>query len=260
MVQTPTVEKWLPSHGCCIQGHHQVLDILLKHPYPPSIMKKYTDKTGVYEYELPFDVNAKDVSGTTIVKTMSLNRKFNIFFIGQTILYIAAYMGSLKMVELILKYRVKGKLLKSVETTTTVLSTTESITAKRRISDSIQALMSRLNVNLKADSATPAATNTQHNLSPVDVDVYCDHGTQTALHVAVKNKHFSIASLILTAGGNPNLTIYLNEEELSKLRTRTALDDQYIFTGSTVLVEAVRHRDMGIFFLYLFLLHPCSSF
>lgn len=162
---------------------------------------------------------------------------------GQTLLYIAAYMGSLKMVELILKYRVKGKMLKSNDSTP-ILSVAESITAKRRISDSIQALMSRLNVNLKADSSAPVA-NTMQSLSPVDVDVYCDHGTQTALHVAVKNKNFSIASLILSAGGNPNLTIYLNEEELSKLRSRTALDDQYVFTGSTVLVEAVRHRDMG---------------
>lgn len=163
---------------------------------------------------------------------------------GQTVLYIAAYMGSLKMVELVLKYRVKAKALKPMESTTTTTSVAESSTAKRRISDSIQALMSRLNVNLKSDSVTPASS-VQQNLCPVDVDIYCDHGTQTALHVAVKNKHFAIASLILTAGGNPNLTIYLNEEELSKLRSRTALDDQYVFTGSTVLVEAVRHRDMG---------------
>lgn len=230
LVQTPTVEKWFPSHGCCIQGHVQVLDLLLKYPYPSSIMKKYTDKTGNYEYELPFDINAKDVS-------------------GQTVLYIAAYMGNLKMVELILKYRVKGKTLKSNDQTTTVLSATESITAKKRISDSIQALMSRLNVNLKPDSATPAA-NIQQTLSPVDVDVYCDHGTQTALHAAVKSKHFAIASLILGAGANPNLTIYLNEEELSKLRSRTALDE-YVFTGSSVLVEAVRQRDMGMIDLLL---------
>jgi ankyrin repeat protein len=155
-------------------------------------------------------------------------------------------MGSLKMVEIILKYRVKGKMLKSCESTTQSLSGAESITAKKRISDSIHALMSRLNVNLKTDTATPAG-NVNQTLSPVDVDIYCDHGTQTALHIAVKNKNFAIASLILVAGGNPNLTIYLNEEELSKLRSRTALDE-YVFTGSTVLVEAVRHRDMGISF------------
>ena len=73
LVQTTTVEKWLPSHGCCIQGHYQVLDILLKHQYPSIIMKKYTDKTGVYEYELPFDINAKDVSGTVISMQHVLN-------------------------------------------------------------------------------------------------------------------------------------------------------------------------------------------
>lgn len=148
------------------------------------------------------------------------------------------------MVELVLKYRVKVKSFKSSESSTTTLSLAESNTTKRRISDSIQALMSRLNVNLKSNSSSPNS-NIQQSVSPVDVDIYCDHGTQTALHVAVKNKHFSIASLILAAGGNPNLTIYFNEEELSKLRSRTSLDDQYVFTGSTVLVEAVRHRDMG---------------
>ena len=157
------------------------------------------------------------------------------------------------MVELILKYRVKGKPIKSTKSNDLVPAqsappTSESIPAKRRISHSIQALMSRLNVSLKSDSG---ATNANPVLSPVEVDIYCDHGTQTALHIAVKNKHFGIASLILGAGSNPNLTIYLNEEELSKLRARSSLDDQYVFTGSSVLVESVRHRDMGTVFKFL---------
>ena len=32
-------------------------------------MQKYTDKNG-YEYELPFDINAKDVSGTLQIVTI----------------------------------------------------------------------------------------------------------------------------------------------------------------------------------------------
>ena len=153
------------------------------------------------------------------------------------------------MVELLLKYRVKGKSNK-VAGPSESANQTESLPAKKRISDSIQALMSRLNVNLKSD---PASAN-YNNINPVEVDAYCDHGTQTALHVAVKNKHFGIVSLLLNAGANPNLTIYFSEEELSKLRVRSALGDQYVFTGSTVLVEAVRHRDMGksdVIFQYL---------
>lgn len=63
LVQVPTVEKWLPSHGCAIQGNYNVLDLLLKYPYPPHIFQKYVDKSGQYEYEMPFDINAKDVSG-----------------------------------------------------------------------------------------------------------------------------------------------------------------------------------------------------
>ena len=183
------------------------------------------------------------------VRLLLAEGMMQIFILGQTVLYIAAYMGSLKMVELLLKYRVKGKLLKSTATgappsTAALTEPNSQSTNKKRISDSIQALMSRLNVNLKQD-----ASSTQQNVSPIEVDVYCDHDTQTALHIAVKNKHFGIASLLLNAGANPNLTIYLSEEEMSKIRNRTVLDDQYVFTkvftGSTVLVAAVRHRDMG---------------
>lgn len=66
LIQHTTAEKWLPTHACCLQGHYQILDLLLKFDYPSGILKKYTDKSGLFEYEMPFDVNAKDVSGNTI--------------------------------------------------------------------------------------------------------------------------------------------------------------------------------------------------
>ena len=152
---------------------------------------------------------------------------------------MATYIGNQKMVELLLKYRIKGQSNKISEEAEPVAES--AVPTKRRISDSIQALMSRLNVNLKADSSSGSF----QKINPVEVDVYCDHGTQTSLHVAVKNRNFAIASLLLNAGANPNLTIYFSEEELSKLRVRSTVDDYYVFTGSTVLVEAVRNRDMG---------------
>ena len=55
-----------------MQGHYNVLELLIKYPYPRRIMLKFTDKTGNYDYELPFDFNAKDVSGT-------FNSKLKIF-------------------------------------------------------------------------------------------------------------------------------------------------------------------------------------
>ena len=75
-------------------------------------------------------------------------------------------MGSSKMVELILKYRVKAKSLKApVSNNETSAATAENVPTKKRISDSIQALMSRLNVNLKSDSSL----SNSHNISPVEV-------------------------------------------------------------------------------------------
>jgi len=108
--------------------------------------------------------------------------QMNLFCVlkGQTVLYIAAYMGSLKMVELILKYRVKAKSLKTpVTNNETVSVVAENVPTKKRISDSIQALMSRLNVNLKSDSS---ASNS-HNISPVEVYTYpiCFHYLMIAL-------------------------------------------------------------------------------
>ena len=50
--------------------------------------------------------------------------------------------------------------------------------------------------------------------------------SETALHVAVKNKHHNIVSMLLTAGANTNLRIYLPEDEMARLA-----EDDYIFTG-----------------------------
>lgn len=50
--------------------------------------------------------------------------------------------------------------------------------------------------------------------------------TETALHIAVKNKHHSIVSMLLAAGANPNLRVYLPDDEMARLA-----EDEYIFTG-----------------------------
>lgn len=85
---------------------------------------------------------------------------------GQTILYMATIIGNQKMVELLLKYRVRGRSNKVTVAAETTPTTESAAPTKKRISNSIQALMSRLNVNLKADSNH--STNS-HSLSPVEV-------------------------------------------------------------------------------------------
>ena len=41
LVQQHTVERWLPMHACCINGHVHVMELLLKYPYPPHLMQKF---------------------------------------------------------------------------------------------------------------------------------------------------------------------------------------------------------------------------
>jgi ankyrin repeat protein len=52
------------------------------------------DPTGQWEYEMPFDLNMKDVT-------------------GQNVLYVASFLGNYKMVELLLKFRLKASRIKA---------------------------------------------------------------------------------------------------------------------------------------------------
>ncbi|XP_063611108.1 leucine-rich repeat serine/threonine-protein kinase 1-like [Penaeus indicus] len=254
LVNVSTVERWLPLHACIINGHTSVLELLLKFPYPEEALRKYWDKTGQYEYEMAFDINMKDVT-------------------GQSALYLACYVGNQKLVDLLLKHRIQATKVKtkeeiekerqqkemdsssndskssSRENTKTSIDSTSDLAeksddvaspTKHRISGGIQALMSKLNL-VKTD-----ANQKDNMISPLDIDMYCNSNTETALHIAVKNKHHSIVSMLLAAGANPNLRVYLPDDEMARLA-----EDEYIFTGSTALVEACRNRDLGMLDLLL---------
>lgn len=44
-------------------------------------------------------------------------------------------------------------------------------------------------------------------ICPLKLDMYCNNNTETALHAAVKGKHYEIAVALINAGANPNLII-----------------------------------------------------
>ena len=66
------------------------LDFMLRFTYPKECLKTVRDKKGTVEYDVPFDINLRDVN-------------------GQTVLYLACCVGNLKIVELLLKYQVKAR-------------------------------------------------------------------------------------------------------------------------------------------------------
>ena len=91
----------------------------------------------------------------------------------------------------------------------------------------IQALISKLRI-----SGEPAAAELGEDevwLNPLDADVYCNNGTETALHCAVRRREHTIAAKLLVAGANPNLVIYATENPSLDAMPQERLDEQFYF-------------------------------
>ena len=211
LINVQTVEKWLPLHAACFNAHTSVLEFLLKYKYPEAVLIEFKDRTGSWVYNLPFDINQRDLS-------------------GQSLMYMACCIGNLRMVDLLLEYKVKA--------VSTTLPPPEEETdsennSPRHKSLNLSALISKFQTKeevLKSNEAW---------VKPVDLDLYCNHETETALHVAVRQRHHAIASHLLAAGALPNL------------HTRTNTDKESWGKGHTCLVEAAKNRDMGMIDLLL---------
>ncbi|KAK6640321.1 hypothetical protein RUM44_012007 [Polyplax serrata] len=216
LVRHWTVEKWLPIHAACIGGHVNVLELLLNFPYPQDFLVKYCDISNEWEYLMPFDINMKDAS-------------------GQTVLYLASLLGNLKLVDTLLKFKVKATRIRKNQKSSneSEIDGNSEASNKKRISDGIQNIMHRLNLRSKFEGHRKQEI--EKSIRPVLLDSYCSEALETALHVAVRNKHREIALLLLNSGADPNL---------STLRaTRNKDDDSE--TGSC-LEEACKNRDITL--------------
>jgi Ankyrin repeats (3 copies) len=135
LVQQVTVEKWLPFHAACINGHNNLVEMMLKHSYPEELMSTFRDVTGEWEYRLAFDPNSQDVT-------------------GQTALYVTCLLGNKPLVELLLNWKVKcwrianeAKAGDALAHANMTPSTAPQISpTKKRISYGIQSIMSRLSL------------------------------------------------------------------------------------------------------------------
>ena len=130
---------------------------------------------------------------------------------------------------------------------------------------SFQALISKLRWSSQEDSLGPD----EEWISPLELDVYCNNGTETALHHVVKMREHTITHRLLQAGANPNLVIYAAEKtpentfgssninpgggssSSSSMGAVPEESSQNYFRGSTCLVEACKNRDMAIIDLLL---------
>ncbi|XP_076250430.1 leucine-rich repeat kinase isoform X2 [Rhynchophorus ferrugineus] len=232
LIQQHTVERWLPIHAACINGHVQVLELLFNFPYPSHLLKKYRDATEQWEYFMPFDVNERDAT-------------------GQNILYVASLLGNKKLVEAILKFKVKAtRIIESVssEDDLTPLSETVLSPSKRRISDGIMNIMSKLHLSKDTSFDAEFDGNTKA-ICPLRIDMYCNNNTETALHAAIKGRHYDITLALLNAGAGPNAAIKRYHDISDEVCcSSTEEDTSYSSSG---LVEACKNRDVPIVDLLL---------
>lgn len=224
LVIVTTVEKWLPIHAAVINGHVAVLDLLLKFPYESSVLQIFMDKTQQWEYSFPFDINSKDVT-------------------EQTVLYVACLVGNQRIVDLLLKFKVPAKRIKQDDSSPDKSNKNEGqkteITispTRKRLSNGIQNMISRLSLRSNVEKEEE---RTDIEISPLDLDLYCNNNTETALHIAVKKKYHNIVLILLQNGANPNLSIKQSAEEINRANDNSG-------STSTALVEACKNRDVNM--------------
>lgn len=122
---------------------------------------------------MPFDLNTQDVT-------------------DQNILYISSILGNIKIVELLLNYKVKARNVKEEESANGAGAVPPLPVAKRRISSGIQRLMSSLNFMGRSGEKKD-----ENLLCPLNLDLYCNNNMETALHAAVKARHTDVVAALL---------------------------------------------------------------
>lgn len=119
----------MPLHAACINGHINLLELLINYPYPEFLYSTYRDEEGVWEWQLPFDPNQQDVT-------------------GQTSLYIASILGNKALVNMLLRWKVKCRKTIACDSP----QSTPITPTRKRISFGIQAIMSKLNISAEGEN------------------------------------------------------------------------------------------------------------
>ncbi|XP_060525729.1 leucine-rich repeat serine/threonine-protein kinase 1 isoform X2 [Cylas formicarius] len=234
LVQQHTVERWLPIHAACINGHVDVLEHLFYFPYPSQVLRKYRDVTEQWEYFMPYDVNERDAT-------------------GQNILYVASLLGNKKLVNAILRFKIKAtRIIQSISSDDDLTPSSEAVLSptRKRISDGIMNIMSKLNLS-RGGSLENEMNGNARDICPLRIDMYCNNNTETALHVAVKGKHYDIVLALLNAGANPNAIIKPFHSINEIQNSCSVIDDDSGYAQSTALVEACKNRDFPVVDLLL---------
>uniref|UniRef100_A0A182IMZ8 non-specific serine/threonine protein kinase n=1 Tax=Anopheles atroparvus TaxID=41427 RepID=A0A182IMZ8_ANOAO len=252
LVQQVTVERWLPFHAACINGHSAVVEMLIRHPYADELLNTHRSPNGELEWRLAFDPNAQDVA-------------------GQTALYVGCLLGNPQLVQTLLSWRVRC--VRRVAASTgagTAVSTpagssapgsgqadeTEHVASasasnplsptSRKISFGIQSIMSRLSLSGRADSSADAGVDEGEMRCPLDLDILCGAARETALLAAVRGGFLDVVTILLENGADPNVIARAVEDQ----NDPKSSDEIYGFSN-VPLAEATRQKSLPMVELLL---------
>lgn len=183
------MERWLPLHAACINGHIKLLELIISYPYPDYLYQTYRDEEGQWEWRLPFDANAQDVT-------------------GQTSLYIASLLGNKQLLDVLLKWQLRCR--RTINDGDKCCSATGQSTpitpTRKRISFGIQAIMSKLHISGDGDTLEAQPMEEQETLRcPIHINLLCGAARETALLAAVRGGHLDVVQTLLQHGASPNI-------------------------------------------------------
>lgn len=210
------MEKWLPFHAAVINGHVEVVELLINYQYPDKLYSTYRDPKGETEWRLAFDPNAQDVT-------------------GQTALYVACLLGNRSLVEVILtNWKIACR--KLVNDEPVVLgspgkfqnlrnsSKETGSPTKRRVSYGIQSIMSRLSLGRDAEQGRneegegdgedqDEGAKGASSINPLQLDSLCGAARETALQAAVRGGYLDVVALLLAKGADPSVVAKPMEDQ-----------------------------------------------
>lgn len=223
LVQQLTVEKWLPFHAAVINGHVAVVELLIKFNYPESVLMTFNDPAGEFQWKLPFDPNAQDVT-------------------SQSALYVSCLLGNKTLVEFLLKWKVKCSPVKHDldDSPQKVISAPQVLSplspSGRRVSLGIMSIMSRL--SLGRENTEEVVSENLRN--PLEVNLLCGAARETALLASVRGGFFDVTNMLLQHKADPNIVARPLEDPQNDPRMT---DEIYGFCNSP-LAEATRQKSI----------------